>query len=151
MKHDADVLNSARELEEADIKIADLTRTNSQLGLALAESTLECAALRAQVQELVVQNGRLETLRTQHYSQFAAESQAQGLSQLGGYYDHSHQYHQHMLAQQAQQAQQAQAQSYHNQQNHLQQGIIGSQLDSGFAGLAHCTCVPARHDVLRGR
>jgi len=149
MKHDADVLNSARELEEADIKIADLTRTNSQLGLALAESTLECAALRAQVQELVVQNGRLETLRTQHYSQFAAESQAQGLSQLGGYYDHSHQYHQHALAQQAQAQQyQAQAQQYYN---HLQQGIIGSQLDSGFAGLAHCTCVPARHDVLRGR
>jgi hypothetical protein len=149
MKHDADVLNSARELEEADIKIADLTRTNSQLGLALAESTLECAALRAQVQELVVQNGRLETLRTQHYSQFAAESQAQGLSQLGGYYDHSHQYHQHALAQQAQAQQyQAQAQQYYNQ---LQQGIIGSQLDSGFAGLAHCTCVPARHDVLRGR
>jgi hypothetical protein len=149
MKHDADVLNSARELEEADIKIADLTRTNSQLGLALAESTLECAALRAQVQELVVQNGRLETLRTQHYSQFAAESQAQGLSQLGGYYDHSHQYHLQQAL--AQQAQQAQAQNYHNQQNHLQQGIIGSQLDSGFAGLAHCTCVPARHDVLRGR
>jgi len=149
MKHDADVLNSAREFEEADIKIADLTRTNSQLGLALAESTLECAALRAQVQELVVQNGRLETLRTQHYSQFAAESQAQGLSQLGGYYDHSHQYHQQALAQQAQAQQyQAQAQQYHNQ---LQQGIIGSQLDSGFARLAHCTCVPARHDVLRGR